>query len=469
MKKIKFISLILAVIMLLQFPITAYAETETYSPYVKGTYLQQEKMQNYTIVHGLDLSYHNGTVDFAKLAAQGVKYVILRVGYRGYGESAKLVYDTKYDEFYASAKAAGLEVGTYFYSQALNTTEAAAEANYMLDKIRDQKMDLPVYYDYEFADVSDGRLDVAWKNGTVTKAMMTANVNAFCEVIKNAGYVPGLYSSTDFLNNKYNINDINKDISIWNAHYTSKNSSTGKYAATGFTGDYEMWQYSSKGQVYGVHLEKGDNTDGSKYYDVDCNFLYRELMDAKMNGSQFAMSTIKDQAYTGSEVTPKFTLYYQGKELVKDKDYTVVFSDNIKIGTAKITITGINDYAEAGVWVQSFKIVPTKVENLTLTGQTTTSVSFKWDAHPDATRYRVQTYKNNKWKTYKDTKNTYFSITGLSPGETVKVRVGPIKTINSVDYVGKSCDGVDMTAAPEKVISIKNTVKSVNTIKLTWK
>ena len=80
MKKLKLIALITAFALLFGLPVTAYADSSTYSPYVKATYLQQSKMEPYTVVHGLDLSYHNGDVDFKALKNNGVKYVIMRAG-----------------------------------------------------------------------------------------------------------------------------------------------------------------------------------------------------------------------------------------------------------------------------------------------------------------------------------------------------------------------------------------------------
>ena len=250
---------------------TPSTDTFVYSPFVQANYRQQNKMAGYTVLHGVDLSYHNGDVDFAMLKNAGVDFVILRVGYRGYGASGNISADNKFAQYYSAAKAQGLDVGVYFYSQALNESEAREEANFTLSKIRGLQLDLPVYCDYEFSGVETGRVDAAWSKGTLTRAVATANVNAFCEVIKNAGFALGVYSGKAFLEDNLNMSNIDSDASVWLAHYTSTNSSTGSHYSTSYAGDYEIWQYSSKGTVSGV---------SSQY--VDCNFLYKELMDEKL-------------------------------------------------------------------------------------------------------------------------------------------------------------------------------------------
>ena len=467
MKKIKLLTIITVLALVLQLPITAYADATTYSPYKKAYYSQQAKMQEYTVEHGLDLSYHNGTVDFNKLKEQGVTYVILRVGYRGYGESGKMTYDLNFDKFYQDARAAGLKIGTYFYSQALNVTEAKAEANKMLGKIKGLRMDLPVYFDYEFAGVSDGRLDSAWNKGTVTRQIMTNCVNAFCGVIRDAGFTPGLYSNTDFLTYKYYVEDIDKDISVWNAHYTSARAS-GTYYATGYKGDYDMWQYSSTGTVYGVHLEKSDNPNGTKQYVVDCNFMYKELMNTAMKNTQFEVSSITARGYTGKAIKPELTVKVGTKTLTKGEDYYVTFENNIAIGTASVTVTGVNNYEYAKPVTKTFKIVPSKLQGLTLSSKNSNSLTFKWDKHPDATRYRVQTLEGDAYKTYKETTDTSCTITSLKPCQSKTVRVTAIKVVNGKDYIGKYSDGVEAVITPAKITNLRNVTNNTDSIKLQW-
>ncbi|MBE6720396.1 MAG: hypothetical protein E7571_07055 [Ruminococcaceae bacterium] len=457
MKKFKHLIWILAAAIVMQFPASTYADTAntTYSPFVKANYTQQERMASYTIVHGLDLSYHNGDVNFAKLKKAGVEYVILRVGYRGYGEKGSIGKDKLFETYYNAARAQGLDIGVYFYSQALNESEAKVEANYTLERIKGLKMDLPVYYDYEFAGVSDGRLDKAWSSGKLNKAKMTANVKAFCETVKNAGYVPGVYSNTDFLNNKYYSDQLDSIYSVWNAHYTAKKKS-GVYASTTYTGQYQMWQYSSTGTVPGTE---------STY--VDSNFMYKELMQAQMGDSPFIVSAITSRAYTGKEIKPALEVKAYGKDLVKGEDYFVTFENNIEIGKAYVTVTGVNDYATAKSVKKAFYIVPSKVTDLKATSSTSGSVTFGWDKHGDATKYRIQQLDGTAYKTVKETTDTSYTAT-LSPCESITLRVCAVKVIGGKEYVGKYSTPIETAAKAKKVAGLKNTTKNTDSIRLQW-
>ena len=448
MKKIKTLAFIMAFAVIMQIPFNAFAATTTYSPFVKSNYTQQDRMAGYTISHGLDLSYHNGEVDFAKLKSAGVEYVILRVGYRGYGDKGTIGKDKKFEEYYDDAVANGMKIGAYFYSQALNTTEAKAEANAALEKIAGRKMDLPVYYDYEFAGVSDGRLDKAWNNGTINKTKMTANAKAFCDTIKSAGYFPGIYASTYFFYDQLDYASLEGDYAIWDAHYATK---------TTYKGQFQIWQYSAKGIVKG--------TD-STY--VDSNFMYVELMNERLSNSEFKVASIKSKAYTGSEIKPSLDVKVGKKSLVKGEDYYVTFTNNIEIGKAYVTVTGINNYASYAPLKVSFKIVPSKVLGIQFTGRTADSVSLKWDEHSDADRYRIQVLDGTAYKTLKELTDTSYTVNDLEPAESVTLRVCAIKKISGTDYVGKYSDVAESAAKPAKVKGLKNTTKNTDSIKLMW-
>ncbi len=456
MKKHRIISFILAIIMLLPATTTAYAASYTYSPFVKANYNQPSRMTSYKVSHGLDLSVHNGTVDFAKIKKAGVNFVILRAGYRGYGSSGTLRTDDQFETYYKNAKKQGLRIGVYFYSQAISESEAIEEANRTLSIIGNKKLDLPVYFDYEFADVYDGRLDSAYRNGKLSKAKMTAIVKAYCKTIEKKGLCAGVYSSTDFLTNKYNYKDVHNDYSVWNAHYTSYNSSTKRYGCTSYGGNMQIWQYSAAGKVNGI----------STY--VDCNFLYEEPMYDIMNKAKIEVSKISSYTYSGKEIKPNPTVTFEGVKLIKGEDYYVSYKNNKDIGTASITIVGVNKYASYKSIVKTFYIVPTKVKNLVQTERTTSSITFKWSKHNDANKYRIQQEVNGKFKTVANITGTNYTLKGVSPCQSLKIRVSAVKTVNNKDYVGRYSDVVEMSAEPEKVSGVKRTSLSPDSIRLQW-
>ena len=246
---------ILAVIMAFSFPISAAALTTSTSPYTNKTYTHSSAFDGYDRHDGIDVSAHNGDqINWQSVKADGIEYAVIRAGFTGYTKSRHSINaDTQAVTNIKNAQAAGLPVGVYWFSQALNESEARAEAQKTLEIIRGYDLQLPVFFDYEFYGVAEGRLDSAWREGTITKSQMTANARAFCEVIEEAGYETGIYANKFFLTSQLDAASLANDYSIWLAHFTTQ---------TDYTGDYYMWQYTEEGKVDGI--------SGN----VDCDFMY---------------------------------------------------------------------------------------------------------------------------------------------------------------------------------------------------
>lgn len=187
---------------------------------------------------GIDVSEHNGVVDWQSVYQSGVRFAFIRVGYRGWG-TGRILSDIKADINIKNAKAAGIKVGAYFYSKALNTIEAAEEGNFVLSKIKDMSLDLPVMLDVEF----DGKND-RLQSADLSRQQMTDNVLAFCNVLNNAGYNSGIYASKDFIQQNFNIDEItgNGNNTVWLAHWND---------TTDYSGSFDFWQYQI-GKVSGV-------------------------------------------------------------------------------------------------------------------------------------------------------------------------------------------------------------------------
>lgn len=194
-------------------------------------------------VMGIDISKHNGTVDWNAVKNAGVEFVILRCGYRG-SASGVLVEDEKFRTNIKGATAAGLKVGIYFFSQAVNEMEAVEEASLTLSLIKGHKISYPVYIDVEAAN---GRAD------GLSAAERTKVVKAFCETVRDSGYTAGVYSNKNWFAEKMDTGAFG-NYRIWLAQYTESPT---------YTGRYEMWQYSSQGTIPGI---KGD---------VDLNICYQ--------------------------------------------------------------------------------------------------------------------------------------------------------------------------------------------------
>lgn len=186
-------------------------------------------------VFGIDVSRWNETIDWQKVKAEGVNYAIIRVGYRG-SVTGSLVEDWYFKENIEGAIAAGIPVGVYFFTQAVNQVEAVEEASMVLELCKDYKLTYPVFIDTEGVG-GDGRAD------NLDAKTRTAVCEAFCETIRNSGYQAGIYASKNWFNNQLDTSRLSDDIVIWLAEYNDGPTYDKKY---------HMWQYSSLGRILGI-------------------------------------------------------------------------------------------------------------------------------------------------------------------------------------------------------------------------
>ncbi len=182
---------------------------------------------------GIDVSKHNGKIDWNAVKSSGVDYVIIRCAYRGSSTGA-LITDPNFHTNIKGATAAGLKVGIYVFSQAINEVEAVKEASLAVSLAQGYNLTYPIFIDTE---ASGGRAD------RIDKATRTAVVNAFCQTVQNAGYKPGIYASKTWYEDKLNMGTL-ANYKIWLAQYS---------AAPTYAGRYDMWQYSSKGTISGIN------------------------------------------------------------------------------------------------------------------------------------------------------------------------------------------------------------------------
>ena len=181
---------------------------------------------------GIDVSTWNGTIDWNKVKNAGVSYVIIRTGFRG-STQGSLVEDNKFRQNIQGATSAGLKVGVYFFSQAVNEVEAVEEASMVLSQVKGYNLAYPVFIDVEPSGGRADKIDV----GTRTKV-----VNAFCQTIQNSGYKAGIYANKTWFTEKLNTSALS-GYKIWLAQYNTHVT---------YSGRYDMWQYSEKGKVNGI-------------------------------------------------------------------------------------------------------------------------------------------------------------------------------------------------------------------------
>ncbi len=186
---------------------------------------------------GIDVSKHNGNIDWTRVKEAGVEYAIIRCGYRG-SQSGSIVVDPYFETNMKGAEEAGIPVGVYFFTQAVNEAEAVEEASAVIDLVRPYSLTYPIFIDTEGAG-GTGRAD------NLMVEDRSKIVKAFLETVKNStnGKKPGIYASRNWYNKKLDMNMMPSGIVIWLAEYADSPT---------YVGDYQMWQYSSAGHIDGI-------------------------------------------------------------------------------------------------------------------------------------------------------------------------------------------------------------------------
>ena len=187
---------------------------------------------------GIDVSHHQGKIDWDKVKADGYDFVILRIGYRGYGKTGSLNKDKLFETYYNEASEAGLEIGVYFFAQAINEAEAIEEAQFVLDILEERPLDLYVVYDPESILDDEARTD------DVSGEQFTQNTLAFCNYIsENSNYNSMIYANMLWEAFKLDLSQL-KDFPIWYADYEALPQTPYMFV---------FWQYSNTGRVDGVN------------------------------------------------------------------------------------------------------------------------------------------------------------------------------------------------------------------------
>ncbi|MCM1065427.1 MAG: glycoside hydrolase family 25 protein [Eubacterium sp.] len=187
---------------------------------------------------GIDVSRHQGNIDWTQVAQDGVEFAFIRVAYRGYG-TGKLEEDSHFDQNVQGAQAAGIKTGVYFYSQAITEEEILEEANLVLQKVAPYQLECPIVFDVELVSGANGRMN------NITPEERTALTLLFCQTIEAAGYKPMIYHNTEMGALKIDVAAL-EDYDKWFASY----SETLYYPY-----EYKVWQYTSHGKVAGISSE----------------------------------------------------------------------------------------------------------------------------------------------------------------------------------------------------------------------
>ena len=235
----------------------SFNENQNYITEVKDIYGNITKVKisitqiTKKVFNGIDVSVYQGTIDWTKVSGSGIDFAMIRAGYRGYGDKGSLVEDTMFAKNALGAKINKIDIGVYFYSQAINIEEAKEEAKFVVSLIKKYGIDVkyPIAIDTELSPMGTGRAD------NISKEKRTEVVKAFCETIKQLGYKPMIYANKYWLYDNLNVQQISQ-YDIWLAHYIE---------STDYKYQYMMWQYTNTGKVDGITGNVDKNYCYKKY------------------------------------------------------------------------------------------------------------------------------------------------------------------------------------------------------------
>lgn len=216
--------------------------------FVKTENGEMQYVENGTVTShkGIDVSKYQGNIDWNAVKADGVEYAFIRLGLRGY-ESGKIVTDEYFQQNIEGANSADVKAGVYFFTQAINVEEAKEEAQFVIDAIAQYDIECPIVFDVEMITTGNGRAN------NLSKEERTEICIAFCEEIKQAGYIPMIYGNVKCFTKMVDMSRL-EDYEKWYAFYDD-------YMY--FPYEVSCWQYTEKGKVNGI---KGD---------VDLNISYK--------------------------------------------------------------------------------------------------------------------------------------------------------------------------------------------------
>ena len=190
----------------------------------------------FTSKFGIDVSEHQGEIDWHKVKQAGVEFAILRVGYRGYGKAGNVFVDKTFEQNYENAIKEGIEVGVYFFSQAINIDEVKEEAKLVLDNLKGKKITYPVVFDLEKIKNDDARTD------NLTEKQITQMTLEFCQIIEKEGYTPSIYGNAKTFTTKMQLELFNK-YNKWYADYQEQPI---------YPYEFDIWQYTETGKMEGI-------------------------------------------------------------------------------------------------------------------------------------------------------------------------------------------------------------------------
>lgn len=409
----------------------------------------------YEKIYGIDVSKWQEEIDWEKAKADGVEFAVIRLGYRGMANGA-LALDPYFEKNIKGAHEAGVDVGIYFFTQALNTTEAKEEAKFCLKYLSDYKsyVTYPVIIDLE---PCGGRLDKA----NLSKSKKTAICETFCTTVEAAGYTGGIYCSKSMFLTWVDIASLEKEHYVWLAHYTD---------STNYERRFDMWQFSSSCSVKGI--------SGNVDMDVAYN-LKTPAAPTNLNQTEIAEDSL---TFTWNNVVGAdgYRVYQYDKNDNRENTYSTT--------EQSVTISGLSEGHTYRYKVRSYytgadgtrkysKYSPlflastksAQVSGIVTDSRTENSVTVAWDGQSNAEGYRVRLYnrEDQSYETVAHVQTTSCEIPDLveAKGYDVVVQAyiklngvtknyGPYSEIATVYTTTKTVTGVKLSALTKTTMSV---------------
>lgn len=318
------------------------------SPFTGLTYTHAEQFNSADIVHGIDISEWQATIDWTKVKKAGVKFAFIRCGYTGLSQAFGMHEDRYFRQNIENAYKAGVQVGIYYFSNSKTKAEAKKEAAKTLELLAgyQDKITLPVVYDFE-------AFSNAYRAYGTSKEQATANALTFMEAMEDAGYEAMNYSSPSFVATSYDVSKL-VDYDFWLAHYTTR---------TTYTGDYSYWQYSSTGHVDGI----SGNVDCDFYYSQDDENGGDDVpdipdipIDTEEPRRDEIVTGLKMKSSTSDSITIKWNALEEaaGYDVYRSSSYGGTYKRIKTIEDAAVTSYQDDSVAETNGRQYYYKIVP---------------------------------------------------------------------------------------------------------------
>lgn len=328
----------------------------------------------------IDISHHQGKIDWAAVKASGIDYAIIRVGYRGY-ETGGLGKDTRFDENIQGAIRNDIKVGVYFFSQAITEQEALEEASVTLNYIKNYKISLPVVIDWETTG------GYRTYNAGLSRSRLTGILSTFCDTVERYGYEPMVYMCKSDYESRINATQIASKYKTWVAWYFPKYD-TDNFASNFFKyGDdlpdmsfgYNIWQYSCKGRVNGIKEKVDMNVLilPEVKYDIKLNVSAPDIV-TNINTPVDLMKGVSASGSDGRDATSEVKLHISnntGTAVSKENALSVGGKYNLNYRFTDKDGTVVNK--NAVLYVRSLPVI--RFEQTVWSDNTVRSLSYDYD------------------------------------------------------------------------------------------